>query len=726
VKTLSLRAIVSIIGLLVAVTTAVSVPAGYFAVGYGNLAGLLTYKAKLDADHLSKYIYTHDTLWQYQRVRLTDLLRQDDVDGDHKKVTDASGGLVLEDGQELASPVLSRSVEIGVSGASVGRIEVSSSLRPLVAETGVVAMLSLLLGCAMFLAVRVLPLRVLDRTLGALETTNQRLDMALSNMAQGLCLVDAQDRLVIWNRRFLETFGVPPEMIAEGMSMADFLAVANRAGNLYQEEPEAVLAARRLMRADGEPTMLLRDLADGRVLSVMHRPVRGGGWLSTFEDHTERRDAEAKILHMGLHDALTGLPNRLLFRQRMEHALSHLRRDEQVSVLCLDLDHFKNVNDTLGHPVGDALLRAVADRLKDCVREQDTIARLGGDEFAIVQVAVDPQHVHATSVANRIIEVLSAPYRVEGHQIVVGASVGIAVTPTDGTDQDQLLKNADLALYRAKTDGRGTYRYFEQQMDAAAQARRLLEIDLRAAVAEGQFELHYQPILDLGTDAVVSVEALVRWNHPKRGMIPPLEFIPLAEETGMIVALGEWVLRNACAEAVRWPQDIRVAVNLSPVQFKNRNLVASVANAVAAAGLAPQRLELEITEAVLLQESASTLATLHTLRAFGVRISMDDFGTGYSSLSYLRSFPFDKIKIDRSFITELATRDDAMAIVRAVTGLGKSLGISTTAEGVETNEQLALLRSEGCTEVQGYLLSRPLTAAGIESMLIANEGRAAA
>ena len=718
-KAMSLRTLVSAIGLFVAITTAVSVPAGYFMIGYGNVAGLLSFKAKLDADHLAEYIYTQDTLWQYQRVRLTELLRHDDSaeQDDRKRVIGPDGKSVLEDGPEQAAPIIARTSDIQVSGATVGRVEISTSLRNLMQDTSIVAMFSLLLGCGMFFAVRIFPLRVLDRTLGDLKTTNEQFDMALTNMVQGLCLVDAEDRLIIWNQRFLETFGVPPDRVTPGMPVADFFGIVNRAGNIYQEAPETVLAERRLMRANGEPVILLRNLVDGRVFSVMHRPVPGGGWLSTFEDYTERRNAEAKIIHIARHDALTGLPNRLGFREQMEHAFGVLRRDEQIAVLCIDLDHFKNVNDTLGHPVGDSLLKAVASRLKGCVRDYDVIARLGGDEFAVVQVAVDPQHIESTALANRIIDVLSGPYSIDGYQIVAGASVGIAVTPTDGTDQDQLLKNADLALYRAKSDGRGIYRYFEQEMDAHAQARRLLEMDLRAAIAENQFELHYQPILNLETDVVVSVEALVRWHHPRRGMIPPVEFIPLAEETGMIVPLGEWVLRQACAEAVKWAGSIRVAVNLSPVQFKNRNLVSSVMSAVTAAGLAPQRLELEITESVLLQDGAATLATLHTLREFGVRISMDDFGTGYSSLSYLRSFPFDKIKIDRSFIADLATRGDSMAIVRAVTGLGKSLGISTTAEGVETKEQLALLRMEGCTEAQGYLLSRPLPASGIECLL---------
>jgi diguanylate cyclase (GGDEF)-like protein len=448
----------------------------------------------------------------------------------------------------------------------------------------------------------------------------------------------------------------------------------------------------------------------------MEQPMQGGGWVATFEDITEWQKAQAQISHMARHDALTNLPNRTLFRERLEQALLHAKRDGHIAVLCLDLDHFKGVNDSLGHPIGDDLLKDVAGRLTACLREGDTVCRLGGDEFAIVQVDSGEQTSPA-SLASRLIEVVSAPYDIRGHQITIGLSIGIAVTPGDGSDPDQLLKNADLALYRAKSDGRGLFHFFEVGMDARAQARRLLEVDLRGALLRNEFVVYYQPIQDLEAERVVGFEALVRWNHPLRGMIAPLNFIQVAEETGLIVPLGDWVLQTACREAAGWSQDVCVAVNLSPAQFKSRNLVPSVVSALAISGLAACRLELEITESVLLHDSEATLATLHKLRALGVRISMDDFGTGYSSLSYLRSFPFDKIKIDRSFVNELASRNESMAIVRAVTGLGKSLGISTTAEGVETIEQLALLRTEGCTEVQGYLFSPPRPAEDVESML---------
>jgi diguanylate cyclase (GGDEF)-like protein len=430
------------------------------------------------------------------------------------------------------------------------------------------------------------------------------------------------------------------------------------------------------------------------------------GWVETFEDITERRQAEEKIAYMARHDGLTDLANRLLFREHLENAIAGLGRSKGFAVLYLDLDHFKYVNDTLGHDGGDRVLQIAAARLCDVVRETDVVARCGGDEFAILQEESN-QPAAATALARRLVEVMNAPMMLDGTQAPIGVSVGIALAPTDGADADQLLKNADMALYRAKSDGRGTYRFFEPEMDAQMQARRSLELDLRAAIVNGEFELYYQPIIDMTSNEVTSFEALLRWLHPTRGLVGPLEFIPLAEETGLIVPIGEWVLREACAQAARWPEHVHVAVNLSPTQFRKGDLVTLVMSALSASGVAPHRLELEITETALLQDSDATLATLHRLRSLGVAISMDDFGTGYSSLSYLRKFPFDKIKIDQSFIRDLGDGSDSLAIVRAVTGLGSSLGMATIAEGVETSEQLKRLRAEGCTKAQGFLFGAP-------------------
>jgi diguanylate cyclase (GGDEF)-like protein len=460
--------------------------------------------------------------------------------------------------------------------------------------------------------------------------------------------------------------------------------------------------------------------------------------LAAVVDVTERRRVEARIAHMAHHDALTDLPNRVLLRERLEAAIAERRRSGTGAwLLCLDLDHFKSVNDTLGHSAGDALLRGVAERLlragQDVVGREVSgqevpgqgvlVARMGGDEFAIL-VGDDsrPEPVQAERVralCGALIRSLGQPFPIQGQSVRIGVSIGLARLPPDGTDPDRLLRNADLALYRAKAAGRNTHRVFEPAMEAGAQLRRALEQDLRAAFAAGALEVHYQPILGAKSGALTGFEALLRWRHPERGLIAPAEFVPLAEETGLIGPIGEWVLQQACAEAAGWPGDLRVAVNLSPLQFRDRRLAHMVARVLAEAGLAPGRLELEITETVLLVENAANLATLHRLRALGVRIALDDFGTGYSSLSYLRAFPFDRIKIDRSFVREMESNPQAAAIVRAIIGLGTSLGIATTAEGIETEAQRARLRATACDEVQGYLFGRPMPVAEARRRLAA-------
>jgi diguanylate cyclase (GGDEF)-like protein/PAS domain S-box-containing protein len=434
-------------------------------------------------------------------------------------------------------------------------------------------------------------------------------------------------------------------------------------------------------------------------------------------DITERKRAEARVAFMAHHDALTALPNRVLLRLRMEEMLGRMQRNGGgVAVICIDLDGFKSVNDALGHSFGDLLLQTVASRLQGVAREGDCVARLGGDEFAILQADVtQPEQVSA--FAQRLLAVISEPYDLNGHQISIGGSVGIALAPGDAIDADRLLKSADMALYRAKADGRCTFRFFEPDMDARVQARHRVEVELRAALQSGGLELHYQPLVDLRTGETTAFEALIRWPHPERGMIPPIEFIPVAEETGLIAPLGAFVLRQACADAARWPRNVKVAINLSPLQFRHGNLLVQVMDALKTSGLSPQRLELEITETLLLEKSEHILATLHALRALGVRISMDDFGTGYSSLSYLRSFPFDKIKIDRSFVHDLEANMDSQAIVRAIVSLGASLGITITAEGVETESDLARLQLEGCNEGQGYLFSKARPAKDIFQFL---------
>jgi diguanylate cyclase (GGDEF)-like protein/PAS domain S-box-containing protein len=538
-----------------------------------------------------------------------------------------------------------------------------------------------------------------------LQTQNLWFDAAINNMSQALLMFDASQRLVISNDRYLPMYGLTAEEVKPGCSIRELLQRRQELGT-FSGNVDEYLTHLLTSLAQGKTVSRLVELADGRTIAVTNHPMADGGWVATHEDITERRRVEQQIAHMARHDSLTDLPNRMLFRERLGQALPNVARGRQLAVLYLDLDRFKAVNDTLGHQVGDELLKKVGARLRRCVRDGDTVARVGGDEFAIIQVDID-RPVDTAVLARRIGEAIRAPYELSGHSIVVDTSIGIAVAPNDGTDPEPLLKAADMALYGAKADGRGTYRFFETAMDERMKARRELEVMLRQALANDEFELHYQPLVSLIDSRITCCESLLRWNHPERGMISPAEFIPVAEEIGLIVALGEWVLRKACADAAAWPQDIKVAVNLSPIQVMSQNLVPMVVNALAAAGLPAQRLEIEITESVLMQNSEATLATLHKLRELGVRISMDDFGTGYSSLSYLRSFPFDKIKIDRSFIAGLSEGDDSVAIVMAIAGLARSLGIKTTAEGVETEQQMQQVRALGCTEMQGYLFSPP-------------------
>ena len=486
-----------------------------------------------------------------------------------------------------------------------------------------------------------------------------------------------------------------------------------------------IAGSRRLARGIARPIAALdkaaRALEDGGRTEV---PVEGRDEIGRLAESFNRMSAgiverEHRITHLALHDSLTGLPNRSFFRQSLDQAMVRsLRSGETVAVLSLDLDGFKGVNDTLGHPVGDALLRMVAAMLAEHVPD-GMLARLGGDEFAIILDGTDDP-ARPRALAQEIIDLLRAPLTVDGHSVTTATSIGIAIGPGDGADADHLLKNSNLALDRAKQDGRGFYRFFEPALDAAARARRQLELDLRQGLHNGEFALHFQPIFDLKAARIGGFEALLRWNHPTRGPVSPVEFIPVAEETGLIIGLGEWVIHEACRQAIGWPEHVRVAVNVSPIQFRNAGFKAIVLQALTRSGLAPQRLEIEITESVFLDGEGPVVALLHSLRAMGIRIALDDFGTGYSSLSYLSSFPFDKLKIDRSFVINVAQDRSAAAIVRAILDLAAALDMDTTAEGVEDEDQLARLHGQGCGSIQGYLFSRPVAAADVDRLLAAD------
>jgi diguanylate cyclase (GGDEF)-like protein len=550
-----------------------------------------------------------------------------------------------------------------------------------------------------------------------LRQRNLQFDTAINNMSQGLCFFDAAQRLIVCNDRYIEMYDLPPDRVRPGATLADIVDMRFEAGSFPAMSREEYLQWRTKVAVSVEPTDSIVELRNGRTFKIRHRPMSDFGWVATHEDITEQRRSEIKIEHMALHDSLTDLANRALLNQRLEHALGRIGRGDKLAVHHLDLDQFKAVNDTFGHPTGDKVLKEVADRLRQLVRETDTVARMGGDEFVIVQAPIaDP--TDATALAQRVIRLMGEPFDIDGHQATIGASIGIAVSPGDGLNSDRLLRNADLALYRAKGDGRGTFRFFEPAMDQQMQSRRIMEQDLRNALPAGEFELYYQPVVNLASNEISGFEALIRWNHPTQGLIAPGAFIPLAEEIGFIVPLGEWIIREACATGARWPGNLNVAVNISAVQFRSPGLMQVIVGALAASGLHPTRLEIEITETVLLHNKEATLAVLHQLRALGVRIAMDDFGTGYSSLTYLQCFPFDKIKIDRSFVKDMTENSGSLNIVRAVAALANGMGMTTTAEGAETTAQLDQLTSEGCTEMQGFLFSRPLPAREIERLFL--------
>jgi diguanylate cyclase (GGDEF)-like protein len=546
-----------------------------------------------------------------------------------------------------------------------------------------------------------------------LSLHNARITTALNHLSQGLCMFDADKKLIVCNERYGQMYGISPDQMRPGTPFRQILQNRLDSGQFKIGDPEDYLRERIEAVEEQQPSVKFHHLTDGRTIAITHSPLQDGGWVATHDDVTDMRRIEARIAHMADHDELTDLPNRVRFRDELARAL---RRGESLALLCVDLDQFKAVNDALGHPLGDALLRQAADRLRQVTCEGDLVARLGGDAFAIMQAEVQ-YPAKAKELAERIIASLSQPFELNGHQVVVGASIGIAGASSDSGDADELLKMADMALYRCKLEGRGVFRFFESEMDAKVQSRRGLEVDLRKALAGDELEIHYQPLVDIQSDRVTGFEALLRWRHAVRGNVSPDEFVPLAEEIGVIGQLGAWVLEQACAEAARWPADVRLAVNLSPAQFVHRDLLVDVLAALEHSGLPADRLELEITETVMLQDTGATLATLHSLRHLGVHISLDDFGTGYSSLSFLRKFPFDKLKIDRSFIEDMNDNVGSLGIVRAVLALGHSQAMAITAEGVETIEQLDRLRAEGCLEVQGYFFSPARPASEVAGLL---------
>jgi diguanylate cyclase (GGDEF)-like protein len=552
---------------------------------------------------------------------------------------------------------------------------------------------------------------------GEADRLNLQLDAAINNMPLGLSMFDAQGRLLVCNKTYARMYDLSGDLSRPGTPHCALWDHRTRRGAKH------TLSGTVLAKPNMDPAAsMIIEFGAERIISVGRQPLKSGGWVSLHEDVTQRHHQEREITHLARHDPLTSLANRAFFRDQLQQNLHRLARGQGFAVMLLDLDKFKAVNDTLGHPVGDALLRQVSERLTTCVRQGDLVARLGGDEFAIIQASVRTPEQTET-LAARIVETISAPYEIEGHRVEISTSIGIALVPRDGTDANQIVKNADLALYRTKSKGRHGYSFFKPEMNDKMQVRKAFETDLKKAVEREELDLFYQPLVCLGTQKISGVEALLRWTHPVRGVVPAEEIVTVAEETGLIGDLGAWALRRACAQALCWPDSVRVAINLSPLQIR-QNLVENVLAALAETGMAPGRLELEITEPVLLQDSRNTIAVLHQLRQLGVRIIMDDFGTGYGSLSYLRSFPFDKIKVDQSLIADIEHSEEVRAVSETVAGLGRSLGMETVAEGIETFEQLRMVRNLGFSEGQGYYFSPAVPAKDMERLFNETFGQA--
>lgn len=550
-----------------------------------------------------------------------------------------------------------------------------------------------------------------------LREQNELFDAALSNMSQGLCMFDGDQHLIVSNRRFATLYGLGYEPLESGLTLDSIIEQTVKAGACSQDSAKQYLAEQRAHILRKEPALMHQEMADGRITAISFHPLADDGWIATYEDITERHHAHQQIAHMARHDPLTDLPNRMHLRERLDDALDRARRSgDSLAVFLMDLDNFKSLNDTLGHQIGDELLRQVAQRAVSLVRHNDTVSRTGADEFVVVWGDVDSRE-QANRLAERMIKLISEPYWLNGHQVVIGASVGSALAFEHGDTAEELLKNADMALSRAKAGGRGAHHCFEPEMDMRLRWHRRIETDLHAADLHDQLEMAYQPIIRLSDSKIVAVEALLRWNHPEHGYISPADFIPVAEHSGAIVGLGAWALRTACEETTRFPKDVSVAVNLSAIQFRRDNIVETVTHTLEDVGLDPERLEIEVTESLFLEDSREVLKALDQLRAQGIRLSLDDFGTGYSSLNYLRKFKVDKLKIDRAFVQKITEEADGLAIVRAIVGLASTLDIETIAEGIETAQQLDIIRRTGCDQAQGFLISKPKSAVEIQTML---------
>jgi len=726
---------ISRVAIAVAAVVAFCLPAGFFGLSYQYQIGAMRTEARFNAMQTTQYIALNPEMWRFQVLRLKELIEDDHTETElpeQRHILDASGQIIAAGGEPLVQPVVSIRAPLFDGGRTVGYFEVSRSFRPLLLETGLVALLGLGLAAAVFGVLKTLPLRALDRALDSLRQSQQLFGKAFHASPDPVIIARARDgRILDVNESFVRLTGYRREE-AVGRSAAELA--------LWPDVDVAAAAARRL-GAQGAVRNLecvlgtkggeRRHVLLSADLTEINDEICT---LTVARDVTEQKQAERQMAYLANYDHLTGLPNRALFRDRLAGAMARAERDEKlVALLYLDLDRFKQVNDSLGHAMGDELLKQVSERLTQGVRRSDTVAhapahdealgatvaRLGGDEFTLV--LEDIRHVEEIArIAQRLLVALSAPFELDGRKIFVSASIGITVYPFDDVDIDNLIRNADAAMYRAKALGRNNFQFYTDDLNADAEERLWLETELRQALEREQFELVYQPKLNLRTNLITGVEALLRWRSPQKGLVSPADFIPLLEETGLIVPVGAWVLRTACRQAAAWARaglHLSMAVNLSARQFHDGGLTQTIHSALDEAGLPAGQLELEVTESLLMENNARSQVILNGIKQMGIRVSVDDFGTGYSSLAYLKSFPLDTLKIDRSFVKGVGIDQDDTAIVRAVIALARSLRLTVVAEGVETMEQLRFLRGTLCEQAQGYVISRPLEAAAFEAWM---------
>ncbi|MBT9591579.1 MAG: EAL domain-containing protein [Thiobacillus sp.] len=739
-KTSQITSTITWIAGTVALIVAVCLPLGYFALSYQYQVGEIGTESQFNAKLVSEFIQENPESWRFQESRLIDfLLEEDRIRAEYpeqRRILGADGEeIAISDAFFVSAPVISIREPVMYRGKVVAYFEVNRSLRPLLVTTALVALFGFVLASALFAALKIVPLRALNRALASLRQSEHLFSQAFHASPDPGMICRAEDgRIINVNKSFAQLSGYTlPEVV--GRTHGDVA--------LWADE-DVIARAMQQLRL-GQPVhnlemTLLTKSGEHRDMLVSSEITEVGDALCSLtvaRDVTEQKRAEQRMVYLANYDHLTGLPNRALFRDRLAGAMQRAQRAEHlVGLLYLDLDRFKQVNDSLGHQVGDQLLKQVAERLRQCVRLSDTIAlsaareelfgctvaRLGGDEFTLV--LEDIKHIdEITRIAQRIVSALAIPFDLNGHQAFVGASIGITVFPFDDDDLDNLIRNADVAMYRAKALGRNNFQFYTDDLNANAEERLLLEAELRQALELNQFELVYQPKLNLRTNLISGVEALLRWRSPRKGLVPPTEFITLLEETGLIVPVGAWVLRTACEQAVDWARGgmrLSMAVNLSARQFCDESLIAIIRSAMNDAGLPADQLELEVTESLLMEDSVSSQTALANIKKMGVKISMDDFGTGYSSLAYLKRFPLDTLKIDRSFVKDVGVDPDDTAIVRAVIALSHNLRLTVVAEGVETREQLKFLREARCDQAQGYFISRPMGAAAFEVWMAEN------